>query len=233
VLPQLTQFKRAALNLFFPQKCLGCGEEGDLLCQSCQKSLSRIIPPVCPKCGRPQPSGLVCHGCIGWQSSIDGIRSPFKFESLMREAIHQLKYKNMRSLAAPLALLTKHYLSKSPLPGQVIVPVPLHPKRLRERGYNQSELIARELGKLINLPVFTGFLIRTRYLLPQARTNSVEDRRQNVKNAFSCTAAILPYTQVLLIDDVSTSGFTLDACAAALKSSGVLLVWGISVAREI
>jgi ComF family protein len=233
VLPQLTQFKRAALNLFFPQKCLGCGQEGNLLCHSCQNSLSRIMPPVCPKCGRPQPSGLLCPACIAWQSAIDGIRSPFKFDTLIREAVHQLKYKNMRSLAAPLAILIEHYLSKNPLPGQVLVPVPLHPKRLRERGFNQSELLARELGKLSHLPVSTNFLVRTRYLRPQARTKSVDDRRQNVKNAFSCTALAFPFTEVLLVDDVSTSGSTLDACAAALKYSGVLSVWGIALARDI
>lgn len=233
MLPQLTKFKRAALNLLFPQRCLGCGEEGDLFCHTCQKSLPRIMPPICPRCGRPQPSGILCPGCVSWHSSIDGIRSPLKFEGLVRESVHQLKYKNLRSLARPLAILLRDYFLQNPLPGEMLMPVPLHPKRLRERGYNQSALLAQELGKLLELPVNDNFLVRSKYMLPQARTNSVDERRLNVTNAFACTRSALPCTQVLLVDDVSTSGSTLDACAATLKSAGIVSVWGIVLAREI
>jgi ComF family protein len=191
------------------------------------------MPPICPRCGKPQPSGITCPACINWQSAINGIRSPLKFDGVAREAIHQLKYKNLRSLAGPLAVLLENYLAQNPVPGEILVPVPLHPKRLRERGYNQSALLAHELSKLISRPVIEDCLVRTKYLIPQARTQSVEERRHNVKQAFTCINSRLQNKQVLLIDDVSTSGATLDACALALKSAGAQSVWGLVLSREI
>jgi len=113
------------------------------------------------------------------------------------------------------------------------VPVPLHQKRLRERGYNQSSLLAKELGKLTNLPVVDDCLIRQRHAPPQARSATVEERRSNVAGAFVCRDHRLQDKQVLLIDDVSTSGATLDAGAAALKATGATSVWGLVLAREI
>ena len=151
----------------------------------------------------------------------------------MRQAIHQLKYKNLRALAVPLAKLLQDYLTANPLPAEVLVPVPLHQKRLKERGYNQSNLLARELGKLINLPVVDECLIRQRYAPPQARTSTLDERRTNVIDAFICRDHKLKGKQILLIDDVSTSGATLDACATALKASGATSVWGLVMAREI
>jgi len=117
----------------------------------------------------------------------------------------------------PLAELLYDYLASNPIPGEVLVPVPLHPKRLRERGYNQSYLLARELGKLANLPVVDDCLVRQRHTPPQARTPTVDERRSNVASAFTCRDRRLEDKQILLIDDVATSGATIDACAAALK----------------
>jgi ComF family protein len=151
----------------------------------------------------------------------------------MRQAIHQLKYRNLRALAQPLAELLHRYLAKNPLPGEVLVPVPLHAKRLRERGYNQASLLARELGKLTGLPVVDDCLIRKREAPPQARAGTVEERRGNVANAFFCRHHRLKDKPVLLIDDVATSGATLDACARAVKASGASSVWGLVLAREI
>jgi len=191
------------------------------------------MPPLCPRCGRPQPSGILCPGCVSWQAEIDGIRSPFQFDGVIRQAIHQLKYQNLRALVVPLAKLLQGYLSTNPLPAEVLVPVPLHQKRLRERGYNQSSLLARELSKLINLPVVDNCLSRQRHAPPQARTSTVEERQRNIAGAFACRDYRLRDKQVLLIDDVSTSGATLDACAAALKAAGATSVWGLVMAREI
>ena len=233
MLPQLAKLKGMALDLLFPQWCVGCGKEGDFICYSCRRSLPRIIPPLCPRCGKPQPSGILCPSCVGWGARIDGIRSPFRFDGVMRQAIHQLKYRNLRALAAPLARLLNDYLGTNPVPGEVLVPVPLHQKRLRERGYNQSSLLAQELGKFTKLPVVDNCLIRQRHAPPQARTSTVDERRSNVADAFTCSDHRLRDRQVLLIDDVSTSGATLDACAAALKAVGVTSVWGLVLAREI
>ena len=151
----------------------------------------------------------------------------------MRQAIHQLKYRNLRALVVPLARLLQDYLIANPVSVEILVPVPLHQKRLRERGYNQSSRLARELGKLANLPVVDDCLARQRHTPPQARTSSVDERRSNTANAFVCRDHRLRDKKVLLIDDVSTSGATLDACAAALKASGATSVWGLVMAREI
>jgi ComF family protein len=162
-----------------------------------------------------------------------GMLYPFRFDGVMRQAIHKLKYENLRALVFPLAKLLYDYLLAHPLPVEVLVPVPLHQKRLRERGYNQSSLLARELGKLAKLPVVDDCLIRHRHSLPQTKTTSVAERRNNTANAFACRDGRLQDKQVLLIDDVSTSGATLDACATALKASGAASVWGLVMAREI
>ena len=151
----------------------------------------------------------------------------------MRQAIHQLKYQNIRALVVPLAKLLQDYLITNPVPVEILVPVPIHQKRLRERGYNQSGLLARELGKLTNLPVVDDCLIRQRHTPPQARTSTVEERRSNIADAFVCRDQRLRDKQVLLIDDVATSGATLDACATALKTSGATAVWGLVMAKEI
>jgi len=190
------------------------------------------MPPLCPRCGKPQPSGILCPGCVSWRAEIDGIRSPFRFDGVMRQAIHQLKYRNLRALAMPLAKLLQDYLVTNPMPGEVLVPVPLHPKRVRERGYNQSSLLAKELTKLTSLPVVDDCLIRQRHAPPQAKTSTVDERRSNVVHAFTCRNHRLQDKQVLLIDDVSTSGATFDACAAALKAAGASSVWGLTLARE-
>jgi len=233
VLPRLTKLKGVALDLLFPQWCVGCGREGGFLCPSCRQSLPRIMPPLCPRCGKPQPNGILCPSCVGWQAEIEGVRSPFRFDGVIRQAIHQLKYRNLRALALPLAKLLKDYCATNPMSGEALVPVPLHKRRLRERGYNQSQLLTQELGKLITLPVVGDCLIRQRYALPQARTSSVEERRNNVAHAFICRDHRLQDKQVLLIDDVATSGATLNACASALKAAGATSVWGLVLATEI
>ena len=232
MLPQVAKLKRAALDLLYPKWCLGCGKEGDFICHSCYQSLPRLVPPLCPLCGKPQPSSILCPKCISWQAAIDGIRAPFQFDGVIRQVIHQLKYRNLRALAEPLAKLLGDYLTTNPIPGEVLVPVPLHPKRLRERGYNQSRLLAQELGKLLSLPVVVNYLIRQRHALPQTKTPTVAERRSNVADAFTCQNDRLKDKQVLLIDDVATSGATLDACAVALKASGATSVWGLTLARE-
>ena len=233
VRPHVAILKRIALDLLFPKWCVGCGKEGDFICHSCYQSLPRITPPLCPRCGRPQPSSILCPNCISWQAAIDGIRSPFQFDGVIRQAIHQLKYKNLRALTEPLAKFLNDYLTTNPIPGETLVPVPLHRKRLRERGYNQSSLLAQGLGKLTSLPVVDDCLIRQRHALPQARTQTVEERRSNVADAFTCRDHGLKDKQVLLIDDVATSGATLDACAVALKAAGATSVWGLTLAREV
>ncbi len=231
--PQVSKFRGKALDFLFPRWCVGCGREGELICAACRSSLAYIQPPICPRCGVPQPRAQECPACAQKHlSSIDGIRSPFSFEGVMRQAVHQLKYRNLRILAAPLACLLAGFLAQSQLPADVLVPVPLHSSRLRERGYNQSELLARELGRLSGIMVQSNCLLRPRPTPPQVRTAALKERQRNVRGAFTCTGR-LDGRRVLLIDDVATSGATLDACAAALKAAGAASVWGLTLAREV
>jgi len=136
-------------------------------------------------------------------------------------------------LAALLAGMLYDYLRENPISADVLVPVPLHPNRLNQRGYNQSLLLARELGKLNGMPVISSSLVRRLNTPPQARTANSTERHLNMRGAFTLADGKLKDKRVLLIDDVSTSGATLDACASALKGGGASSVWGLTVAREV
>jgi len=222
-----------AVDSFFPRRCVGCGKGGGFLCPECLGKLPRLFPPLCPHCGRPQASGIVCPSCRQRQTEIDGIRSPFRFDEVIRKAIHELKYRNLKAISPCLAELLADYLRSNPLPGEALVCVPLHPRRLKERGYNQSSLLARELSRRIDLPVIEDCLIRVQQAQPQVRAVDVEERRRNVADAFVCRDEKVSGKQIILIDDVCTSGATLESCAAALKNKGAASVWGLTLAREI
>lgn len=188
---------------------------------------------MCERCGQPLAAGTTCADCEDVPPQIDGIRSLFPYDGAIRRAILQFKYENVKALAKPLAQLMWEYQQTQQLPADLLVPVPLHPRRLRSRGYNQSGLLARELGRLASLPVVEDSIIRRRNTSPQARTASVEDRRRNVAGAFAYRGKRGAGKQIIIIDDVCTSGATLRACAAALKSAGAASVWGLTLAREI
>jgi len=233
VLYRLDRLGKAVTNLFFPQFCIGCGREGEVLCPACLAKLPRLSSPFCSRCGLPQTDNRPCRDCAGLNMAIDGIRSPLTFEKLTREAVHQFKYKNIRVLDTPLAEVLHAYLTENPISADVLIPVPLHPQRLHQRGYNQSLLLARKLGKLCGIPVHSDILKRRINTPPQAMTASSIERHLNMRGAFTSLDGKLKDKKVLLIDDVSTSGATLDACASALKQAGAISVWGLTVAREV
>ncbi len=148
MLPPITRLKRVALDLLFPPWCIGCGKEGKYICDACRWNFPLISPPSCVICGRPLLPDNTCPGCIEGDVVIDGIRSPFIFGGVIRKAIHELKYHNLKAIAPLLARFLYDFLLENPIPGDVLVPVPIHKKRLRERGYNQSSLISRELSRM-------------------------------------------------------------------------------------
>ena len=224
---------QAVADFLFPQFCIGCGREAGALCPACLDKLPRLSPPFCPRCGLPQENGQPCRDCSGLDLAIDSIRSVLTFQKLTREAVHQFKYRNMRVLADPLAALMHSYLVENPITADMLVPVPLHPRRLRERGYNQSLLLARRLGRLSGIPVCPDALKRLIDTPPQARTAGAAERHRNMRGAFMSVNGKSKGKRVLLIDDVSTSGATMDACAAALKQGGAESVRGLTVAREV
>ncbi|MEA3459414.1 MAG: ComF family protein [Chloroflexota bacterium] len=217
------------LDLLFPPRCVGCGRKGIWLCARCASEIELIRPPICTLCGRPVAEDGLCFFCRSDPPPIDGMRSVAYFEGVMRKAIHSFKYKNLQALAIPLGEMMGDYWRRTPLPTDVIVPVPLHPHRLRERGYNQAALLAKELGKRIGLPV-VGSLVRVRETAPQVGL-SARERQENVKEAFRCLDDSLVGRRVLLVDDVCTTGATLAACSVALRGGSARSVWALTLAR--
>ena len=224
---------QSALDLLFPRHCLGCQREGRLLCPDCSAGLPRLEPPYCAVCAQPGSTGRLgrCRWCSETSQTIDGIRSPFMMEGVVQEAVHRLKYRGLRALAPELGVLLAQYLESHPLPAELIVPVPLHRRRLRSRGYNQAALLARELSKRSGLPVDNGLLLRGIDSPPQVAAADQEQRRSNVSGSFHCVGEVSGLA-ILLVDDVATTGSTLSACAAALKDAGAAQVWGLTLARE-
>jgi ComF family protein len=163
---------------------------------------------------------------------IDGIRSMALFGGALREAIHGLKYAYMRALAVPLGQMLVDFWQENAFPADTLVPVPLHVRRVRERGYNQSRLLAQYVGRAVGLAVACDVLRRDRYTIAQVHL-SAEERRRNVADAFSCMGGDLGDKRVVLIDDVCTTGSTLEACSIALKAAGVRSVWGVTLARAV
>ena len=186
--------------------------------------------PICLVCGTPLLHGDLCRACRRAPLEIDGIRSVGLHQGPLRHAIHGLKYRRQRDLVGPLAGLLAAYLNDHPLPADVLVPVPLHRERQRERGYNQSALLARGIAGP-ELPVVEDALVRLRPTAVQM-TLGRDERRQNVAGAFGCRDGALRGRRVLLIDDVCTTGATLEACAAAARQAGAASVWALTLSRE-
>jgi len=219
------------LDLLLPTRCVVCDRNAGWLCAACLEQIERIEPPVCPLCGQPTTRPGRCRSCQLTPPRIDGIRAVGFLEGSLQTAIHRFKYSNVRPLAVPLGKLASEYLEKNHLPVQTIVPVPLHSRRLRDRGYNQAELLAEQIGSAMGMRVVSDVLLRVRSTIPQVGLKA-DQRRKNVKGAFQCAGTSLKGQDVLLVDDVCTTGATLEACSIALRESGVRNVWGLVLARE-
>ena len=225
----LRQLPKLALDLLFPLNCLVCQREGELVCETCQAKLPRLKEPYCLVCAQPNAQER-CRWCFQAPLRVDGIRAPFLMEGPIKEGVHSLKYRGVRAAAPELGRLLAQYLADHPLPGDLIVPVPLHSRRLRERGYNQSELLAKGLAKQSGLALDSSLLSRIKHSRPQVGA-SREQRRINVDGSFQCRSD-LSGRSVILVDDVATTGSTLSACALELKAAGATSVWGLVLARE-
>lgn len=226
----LSRLARSALDLVFPVHCCGCGRAGGIICGSCADELERLAPPYCRICSEPNVADI-CRWCRQNPRGFETLRAPYKFEGPVRETIHALKYRGVRAAAEGLSGLMTQYLARNPVSVDVLVPVPLHSRRLRGRGYNQSALLAREIGKRLNLPVREDMLIRVKNPRPQVETQSAEERRNNVANNFECQSDCTGL-KALLIDDVATTGSTLSECALALKAAGAVRVHALTLARD-
>jgi ComF family protein len=154
----------------------------------------------------------------------------FQFESGVRDAVHKFKYDGLSVLAEPLGMLMAAYLWDRPMQADVIVPVPLHRKRVRDRGFNQSALLAEVIAREHATPADFDTLVRRRPTAPQVGL-SIDRRAKNVAGAFACTSDALAGRDVLLVDDVCTTGATLDSCAAAVLDGGARHVRGLTLSR--
>lgn len=220
----------ALLDLLFPPRCVGCGRLGTWFCPECLAQVQPVPQPTCRLCYEPLTYGDLCRSCRRSPLQIDGIRAVGLHQGPLRRAIHGLKYRRQRDLVLPLAGLLRRYLEANPIPADILVPVPLHPERLRERGFNQAALLARAIATP-ELPVVEDCLQRTRFTQAQM-TLGREERKSNVAGAFICVGDRVRGHKVLLIDDVCTTGATLEACAIALWEAGATAVWGLTLAKE-
>jgi len=250
----------AFLDLIYPPRCLICGAsldkphpdespsdtdphplsnpgQGVDLCVDCLRGFLPLSSPLCPICGTPYPSSEEedhpCEACLQDPPPFEALHAPFRYEGTLLQAVHRLKYGRQRALASPLGAIMARFararLGQSP--PQVVTPVPLHPKRLRERGFNQSLVLARAVASALNATVEFLSLRRTRHTAPQTRL-SMRERGANVKGAFMVwDARAFKDRGVLLVDDVATTGSTLKECAAALRSAGASRVEAMVLAR--
>jgi ComF family protein len=228
----LARLGRAAVDLVFPPRCALCGRGGPFLCVECSSSLPRALPPRCRRCWRPVPAGEPCPDCRSRASALDSVRSAFLYQGPARNLVHALKYDGQTALAEPMTALMEAELREQSAGIDLVVPVPLFAWRRRTRGYNQSALLAREIGKLLAVPVAENALRRLRNTPPQVRIASAGERRSNVRGAFACQDARVAGRSILLVDDVTTTGATLEACAAPLKAAGASCVGALTFARE-
>jgi len=234
---------RALLDLLFPPLCHVCKafipKAGDLfLCADCLHKISFLVSPLCTSCGTPftTASGLdhTCGACLSHPPFHTG-RSATLFAGPVQELIHRFKYGHRVHLSEPLGLLTARALDHfcSEAGPDLIVPVPLHKRRLRQRGYNQSQLIGAVLSKQWRVPLEVGNLRRVRWTEPQTSLDAV-DRRDNVRGAFAVRdPRRLQGRRLLLVDDVLTTGSTIRACAEALGEAGAAAVYVVTVARSV
>lgn len=235
------QFLSALLDVLLPPVCHLCRSfipDADSLhiCPECREQLPRVVSPLCPLCGIPfagAGADHCCGACLTHAPHFDTARAYFLYEGAIRDLIHSFKYSRKTHLRKPLALLTLHEMSGevTGLNPHLIIPVPLHRSRLRQRGFNQAVLIGRVLSKQLSVPLVTDALIRTRPTAPQIELPAAE-RRMNVRGAFTVTRPeSVADRHIVLFDDVMTTGSTMDECARELKKSGAATVTAVSVAR--
>lgn len=221
------------LDLVYPPRCIACNLVGVLLCPKCLAAIEPLDGTRCRWCAR---SGATCQGepdgrCLGMTipPGLRCIRSAARFNGPLRQPIHALKYGGRRLAAVPLGQMIAAYLHAAAIRPDLIVPVPLHPQRRRERGYNQAELLARVVGRCLDIPVEPRRLTRVRSTADQIGLVRA-DRRHNVAGAFAAPHRADSLT-IAIVDDVCTTGATLLAAAEPLLSAGATSVWCVSLAR--
>jgi ComF family protein len=221
-----------AIDWIYPPICGGCGRKGARWCQRCQASAQVIHAVVCEFCGMPNTRYSDFHRCQLDPPHYAALRSWAVFDGPVREAIHRLKYNRDIALTAIFAEYMSILLSSLAWPIDVIVPIPLNKQREMERGYNQSKLLALGMALNTGIPMRTNLIWRVRNTRSQVGL-TYEQRKANVAEAFVSDLTRGANKQILLVDDVATSGATMDACAYALMQAGAANVYCLTLARAI
>lgn len=201
-----------AVDLLFPPRCGGCGKIDTFWCEACQGDLEMMAFP----------------GQVRQMSPFSGIASTALHAGKIRQAVQALKYENARHVAEPLGERMAQHLAAQAWTIDMMIPVPLHTSRLRERGYNQAELLAQAVARHSAVPCVPSALRRVKHTQSQV-TMSASERLTNVQDAFSADSTFVKNHAVLVIDDVFTTGATLSACGEALLSVGATAVYGLTV----
>jgi ComF family protein len=227
-------------SLFYPATCVVCArdiERPEYLCHSCRAKAPRIAAPFCAKCSEPFFGAIAqtfrCANCEHRALHFDSAVAAYRSRGLVRNLVHAFKYGHQRHLRHPLAEWLGETMNDSRLCGRrfdLIVPVPLHPARERERGFNQATLLAELFARRVAVPL-RPVLERIRYTTTQTAYDRAE-RMENLHNAFRLRKkANVRELHVLLIDDVLTTGSTLSECARVLKEAGAISVYAATAAR--
>ena len=228
------------VELFYPSNCVGCGfaqTPGVFICDQCMASTPRITPPFCHSCSRSFEGAITgqfcCPNCEDRELAFDCVVSVYQAKGVLRDLIHRFKYGRHFFLRQVLTEYLLEAMQDSRLqvvPIDCLVPVPLHPTRLRERGFNQAEALAEALSKRARVPVLRCIERRV-YTNTQTRFDRVE-RMQNLRNAFALRKnSDVREKHLVLLDDVLTTGSTLHECAAVLRAAGAGSVRAMTVAR--
>jgi ComF family protein len=229
----LAAIGRFALDLVYPPKCVFCGAGGVFLCEACIGGLPRAGGSRCNRCWLPL-RGAECVACAEHPTSVSRLRSVFRYEGDVRRVVHAFKFGGQSSLAPGLSQLLADAFFEHGLVADAIVGIPLTPARKRTRGYNQALLMANGLSAITGIPIVEA-LRRTGHARTQAGSATAGERRSNVQGVFTQAKPReqnIIGARVLLIDDVATTGATLNACAEALLAAGALSVSALTLARE-
>lgn len=242
----LKKISENALSYIFPRFCVGCGIEGTWLCNVCEGDILEVKSQVCPQCGRLSESGFYCQKCrfdvilvsqkgkkkpkkIYRRKPLQGIITAFYFEEgPMKEMIHNFKYNSVLEFKDIFSKEMAVKIKKSQF--DIITFTPLHPKRFSQRGYNQAEVLAKEVSSKTKIPC-QNLLLKTRNTKRQVGLIG-QKRRKNLKDVFRARKGIdISKKRIIIVDDVTTTGTTLNECARVLKTAGAKEIWGLVIAR--
>ena len=224
------------VELLFPRRCPVCDKPVDKLgryiCQKCQNTLRYVQSPYCMKCGKSLKDEMkeYCGDCLGSSHFFERGRALYEYDSI-KEAIYRFKYERRREYADFFGkeLARQFGTQIKEWKADAIVPVPLHAEREKKRGYNQAALLAKELEKELGIPVKEKIIRRVKATLPQKQVNGKE-RQNNLKNAFKIRKNDVKLNTVIVVDDIYTTGTTMDEIAGCLKRAGIREIYCISLA---